>query len=137
MDTEGIQGARDSDPGEAGEEPEGVEGQSRQGLQFGIPNHRMQPEARLPGLPEGGGRACEARQRRLLASQVPCDVRHSVSMGRCRSAHGAAMAWSLRYGIDDAIFEAVPQPARTGEGERDLRLVVLRRKRRREGFEYT
>ena len=44
MDTKGIQGARDSHPGEARKEAEGVEGQSGQGVQSGLPHRRMQPE---------------------------------------------------------------------------------------------
>jgi integrase len=81
------------------------------------------PKARLPRLPESRRRTCEARRRQLLASQVPCDVRYSVSLGRCRSPHGAAMAWSLRHGIDDEVFEAVTQPICAGQGERNFRLV--------------
>jgi integrase len=38
----------------------------------------------------------------------------TVSLGRCRSPHGSAVAWSLGYGIDHAVFEAVTQPARAG-----------------------
>ena len=45
MDTEGIQGAGDSHPCKAREEPEGVEGEVRQDLQSGLPDCRMQSEA--------------------------------------------------------------------------------------------
>src|SRR5436853_3479995 len=114
MDAEGVQRTRDSDSCEAGKKSEGLEGKGRQDVRFGLPYCRVQAKARLPRLPESGCRACEARRRQLLASQVPCDFRYSVSLGRCRSAHGAAMARSLRHGIDDAIFEAVTQPACTG-----------------------
>jgi hypothetical protein len=33
------------------------------------------------------------------------------------------VARTLRYGIDDAVFEAVTQPANESEGERDFRLA--------------
>jgi hypothetical protein len=38
-------------------------------------------------------------------------TRHSVCLSRRRSAQGAAMASALRYGIDDAMFEALTQSA--------------------------
>ncbi len=44
---------------------------------------KLDAEARLPRLPESRCRACEARPRQLLASQVPCNVRDAVSLGRC------------------------------------------------------
>ena len=113
MDAEGVQRARDSDSCETSEKPKGMESQGRQDMWSGVPHCRLQAEARLPRLPESRGRACEARPRQLLASQVPCNVRDAVSLGRCRSPYGSAMAWSLRHGIDDAIFEAVTQPACT------------------------
>ena len=122
MDTEGVQRTRDPDPCEASEESEGVESQSRQDLQSRVPHCWVQSEARLSRLPEGRRRACEARPRQLLAAQVPCDVRDAVSLGWCRSPHGSAVAWSLRHGIDDEVFEAVTQSASAREGERDFRL---------------
>ncbi len=87
-----------------------------------FPDSRMQSEARLPRLPESRCRACETRRRQLLAAQVPRYVRYSVSLGWSRSAHRAAVARSLGHGIDDAVSEAVTQPAGAGEGERDFRL---------------
>ena len=45
MDTEGVQGARDSHPCEARKEAEGVEGESGQDVQPCVPHRRMQPEA--------------------------------------------------------------------------------------------
>src|SRR5713101_5072016 len=113
MDAEGVQRARDSDSCEASEEPKGMEIQGRQDMWSGVPYCRLQAEARLPRLPESRCGACEARPRQLLAAQVPCDVRDSMSLGWSESANGSAMARSLRYGIDDAIFEAVTQPACT------------------------
>src|SRR5712691_12834445 len=103
MDAEGVQGARDSDSCEAGEEPKGMESQGRQDMWSGVPYCRLQAEARLPRLPESRCRACEARPRQLLASQVPCNVRHAMPVGWSGSADRSAMARSLRHGIDDAI----------------------------------
>src|SRR5258708_17816267 len=100
MDAEGVQRARDSDSCEASEEPKGTESQGRQDMWSGVPYCRLQAEARLPRLPEDLCGTCGACQRRLLAAQVPCDVRDSVSLGRCRSPYGSAVAWSLRSGID-------------------------------------
>src|SRR6266852_132816 len=114
MDAEGVQRTRDSNSCEAGEKSEGVEGKSGQDVRFSVPYCRVQAKTRLPRLPQGRSRTCEARRRQLLASQVPCNVCDAVSLGRCRSPHGSAMAWSLRHGIDDAILEAVTQPACTG-----------------------
>jgi len=38
-------------------------------------------------------------------------------MGWSRSAHRAAVAGSLGYGIDDAVFETVAESEGEGEGE--------------------
>jgi len=48
MDTERIQGTRDSHPCETGKKPEGMEGEVCEGLQSGVPHCRMQTEAGLP-----------------------------------------------------------------------------------------
>ena len=82
MDTKAVQGTRDSHSGKAREESEGLEGESRQGLQFGFPHRRMQSEARFSRLPEGSCRKCEARSRQLLASQVSCNICDAVSLGQ-------------------------------------------------------
>jgi len=76
------------------------------------------------GRSRGCCRAREARTRELLAAQVPRHVRNPAPVDWRRSAHSAAMARSLRHGIDDAIPEAVAQSADPREGERDFRLVV-------------
>jgi len=39
------------------------------------------------------------------------DVRHAMPVGWSGSADRSAMARSLRYGIDDAIFEAIAESA--------------------------
>jgi len=54
-------------------------------------------------------RAGEARQRELLASQVPRHVRNSLPLDGRRPPHGAAVTRSLGYGGDDAVSEAVTQ----------------------------
>jgi hypothetical protein len=53
MDPKGIQKARDSDSGEARKETEGMEGKVRQKLWACVSDFRVQPEARLPRLPQG------------------------------------------------------------------------------------
>ena len=55
--------------------------------------------------------------RQLLASQVPCDFRHSVSVGRRRPSHGSAVAWSLGHGKHDAISEAIAEREGAREGK--------------------
>jgi integrase len=57
------------------------EGEVGQDLQPRVPDRWMQSQAGFPRLPEGGGGAREARPRRLLAAQVPRDVRYPVSLG--------------------------------------------------------
>jgi len=44
MDTQGVQRARDSDSYETGEETEGVEGEGRQDMRFGVSDRRVQSE---------------------------------------------------------------------------------------------
>src|SRR5271157_3668631 len=117
MDTEGIQGTRDSDSCEARKELEGMEGEGSQGLQPGVPDRRMPTQARLPRLPEGRSGTCEARPGELLAPQVPRYVRHPVSLGGSRSAYSSAVARSLRYGEHDAVLKAFTKPADAGKGE--------------------
>ena len=68
-------------PDEASEEAEGVEGQSRQDLQSGIPYCWLQSEAGFSRLPEGVRRAGEARRGQLLAAQVPGDICDTMSVG--------------------------------------------------------
>src|ERR1022692_227290 len=97
-----------------------MEGEICQGLQSIVPHCRMQTQARLSRLPQGRCGTCETRRGWLLASQVPRHVRYAMPMGWRRFAHGAAVARSLRYGIDDAVFEAVTESAREGQGERDF-----------------
>src|SRR5260370_42335603 len=111
MDAEGVQRTRDSNSCEAGEKSEGVEGKSGQDVRFSVPYCRVQAKTRLPRLPQGRRRTCEARRRQLLASQVPCNVCDAVSMGRCRSPHGAAMVVLLGDGVDLSVFEALPHQA--------------------------
>lgn len=65
-------------------------------------------------------RACEARGRYLLAGQVSCDLCDAVPLGRRRSAHRAAVARSLRHGIDNAVPKTVKQSADPREGKRDF-----------------
>jgi integrase len=67
----------------------------------------------LDGLKAVAERA-KLDKRKLLASPVPSYVRDLVAMGRSRSAYGSTMAGSLRYGVDNALFEAVAQPACAG-----------------------
>jgi len=45
---------------------------------------------------------------------IPARLCDAVPVGWRRSTHCAAVAWSLRHGIHDAIFEAVTQPACAG-----------------------
>src|SRR5436305_14103216 len=95
-------------------------------MRSGVPDCRLQPEARLPRLPESHRRACEARPRQILASQVPRDVRDAVSMGRGRSAYCPAVAWSLRHVIDESIFESLTESAGPCAGKPDFRLIISR-----------
>lgn len=95
MDAEGLQRTRDSNPGKAGEEIEGMEGEGRQNMRPGVSDLWLQSEARFPRLLKGVCGTGEVRQGRLLAAQVPFDIRHAMPMGWSRSAHGAAMAGSL------------------------------------------
>ena len=48
-----------------------------------------------------------------------------VTVGWGRSAYSSAVARSLRYGIDNAVFEAITESADAREGERDFRLVAV------------
>src|ERR1700751_1345613 len=130
MDAEGLQRAGNSDPVKAGEEVERLEAEVRQDMRVGVPYCWMQSEVGLPGLPEGVCGTGEARQRRLLATQVSGNVRDSVPLGGGRSADGAAVARSLGHGIDDEILEAVTKSADPSEGERDFRLNAFGRSSR-------
>jgi hypothetical protein len=49
------------------------------------------------------------------------DVSNAVPVGSRRPSHRTAVAGAFRHGIDGTIFEAVTQPACTGQGKRDFR----------------
>jgi integrase len=59
-----------------------------------FPTAGCKPQARLPGLPEGGGEAGRVEGGGLLASQISRHICNVVAMGRRRSADGSAVAWS-------------------------------------------
>ena len=87
--------------------------------------HRRVPaEAQLPGRSQSLRRACEAQQGRVLAAQVPRDLRNLEPVGGSGSADCPAVAGPFGHGIDDAVFKAVTQPASTREGQRDFRLIT-------------
>src|SRR5580698_9937201 len=111
MDTEGVQGTRDSYSYEAREESESVEGQGKQKLQFVIPYVRVQPKAQFPRQSESRGGTRGARSRELLAPQIPSDLRDALFVGRCRSPYRSTMARPFRHGKHDALSEAFAQPA--------------------------
>lgn len=52
-----------------------------------------------------------------MAAQVLCDARYAMLVGWGRSPHGAAVAGTLRHGINDEVFETVPESAGAGESE--------------------
>ena len=58
---------------------------------------------RVPMTSANWSTTCEAQLRWLLAAQVPRDIRNPLPVGWCRSAHRAAVAWSLRHGEHDAV----------------------------------
>jgi len=71
MDSEGVQGTRDPDSREAGEGFEIVEGEGKQGLQFGLPYGWLQSEgrerriARKKGPVTSKGRGCRSNKRAI------------------------------------------------------------------------
>lgn len=94
-----------------------------------FPTAGCNPKLDFLDCPEGHGRPRKARRGEFLAAQIPRDVRDAVFVGGSRSPYRAAVAGSLRHGIDDAVLEAVSESGSAGEGERDLRLGVFHARR--------